>query len=124
MLSGDDPLVATLTSCIHSGDIAGLETLLAEHPDLAKERFGDTAMSRTALHVATDWPGHFPSTTDDQITNACWHACRAGQLTATQTLLAGGADIDWLGYDHLTPHQAALASGNDDLISWIESLSR
>ncbi len=36
---------------------------MAEHPGLAAVRLGDDdpdGMSRTLLHVVTDWPGHFP----------------------------------------------------------------
>jgi len=53
------------------------------------------------------------------ITNAGWHACRAGQLAAVQLLAVHGADLDWLGYDDLTSRQAGLASGNDELCVWL-----
>ncbi|MGI3781802.1 MAG: ankyrin repeat domain-containing protein [Janthinobacterium lividum] len=49
---------------IHAGDGAELLRLLVEHPELAAVRLGDDdpdGMSRTLLHVATDWPGHFPN---------------------------------------------------------------
>lgn len=39
-------------------------SLLAENPWLATARLGDDGpegMSRTLLHVVTDWPGHFPN---------------------------------------------------------------
>jgi len=45
------------------GDVAALRRLLAEHSALATSRLGDDdpdGMSRTLLHVVTDWPGHFP----------------------------------------------------------------
>src|SRR5207344_1698136 len=35
-----------------------------EHPDLATARIGHhdrSAQSRTLLHIATDWPGHYPN---------------------------------------------------------------
>jgi hypothetical protein len=44
-----------------------LERLLVEHPGLATARLGndptdnDAGMTRSLLHVATDWPGHFPN---------------------------------------------------------------
>jgi ankyrin repeat protein len=47
---------AAAVEAIRSGDIASLKHLLADHPGLAKARIGP----RTLLHVATDWPGHFP----------------------------------------------------------------
>lgn len=60
MLAGDAPLVVQLTEMIRAGEPEALARLLAQHPSLAAERFGDDEMSRTALHVATDWPGHVP----------------------------------------------------------------
>jgi uncharacterized protein len=229
MIPADDARVQALQVLITSGDTDGLSMLLAEHPTLATERFGDHTSSRTSLHVATDWPGHFPnvagaivtligagaqvdarfagphvetplhwaassndvaaldalldaganiesdgalltsgtaladavvfaqwdaarrlvargavmtiwqaaalgeittlerllerllelaqSLTD--ITNACWHACRAGQIGATQLLAARGADLNWMGYDNLTVTAAGLASGNAALVEWL-----
>ncbi|MDP2289835.1 MAG: ankyrin repeat domain-containing protein [Actinomycetota bacterium] len=229
MLAADDPRVVSLAELVRAGDVAGVRALLARHPSLATERFGDAATSRTVLHVATDWPGHPPrvaetiallvaagaavdgrfagphsetalhwaASSDDvdaidalldagadieadgavltggtpladavvfaqwnaarrlvqrgatmtvwqaaalgetdeltrvldagsfdegDITNACWHACRAGQLAAVQALVARGADLDRLGHDHLTGRQAGLASGSDDLIAWLRTV--
>jgi ankyrin repeat protein len=59
----DDPVAAAATAAVHEGRVADLRRLLAEHPWLATARLGDDApdgMSRTLLHVATDWPGHYP----------------------------------------------------------------
>jgi len=66
-LSTDDPLAVAAVDAIHSGDVTALALLLAEHPTLATARLGDNddcGMSRTLLHVATDWPGHFPHGAD------------------------------------------------------------
>jgi hypothetical protein len=60
----DDPLATAAVDAIHSGDVAALRRLLAEQPWLSRARLGDDdpcGMSRTLLHVATDWPGHFPN---------------------------------------------------------------
>jgi uncharacterized protein len=59
-----DPLAVAAVKAIHTGDLPTLKRLLAENPALAGARFGDDGpdgMSRTLLHVATDWPGHFPN---------------------------------------------------------------
>jgi hypothetical protein len=58
-----DPLAVAVVEAIRAGDVAGLKRLLDEHPGLAMARLGDDphGMSRTLLHVATDWPGHFPN---------------------------------------------------------------
>ena len=226
MLPIDDPRTVALASAIRSGDVAGLAALLADDPSLAGERFGDANESRTALHLATDWPARFPrigesiallvaagasvdarfvgahretplhwaASADDveaidalldagadidadgavhtggtplsdavifeqwsaarrlvergaamtiwqaaalgetvavahhlaaeapgagDVTNACWHACRAGRLAAARLLVEHGADLDWLGYDGLTPRRAGMASGNPDLVEWL-----
>ena len=59
----DDPLAVAVVDAIHTGDVEALKRMLREHPDLATGRLGadDTDMTRTLLHVATDWPGHFPN---------------------------------------------------------------
>jgi hypothetical protein len=220
-----DALVVAMTRMIREGDPDALAALLTAHPELAAERFGDAEMSRTAVHIATDWPGHFPrvaetirvlvragapadgrfagphqetplhwaASADDldaidalldegadieapgavftggtplsdavvfaqwaaarrlvergavmalwqaaalgetarvstllatappaaDITNACWHACRAGHLPTAQQLVAAGADLDWLGHDDLTCRQAGLASGSAELATWL-----
>jgi uncharacterized protein len=61
-LSTEDPLAVAAVEAIHFGDVAALERLLAAHPGLATVRLGSQGgMSRTLLHVVTDWPGHFPN---------------------------------------------------------------
>ncbi len=226
MLSNDDPSVRELTVALDAGDVARVEALLSEHPQLVTDRHGDATQSRTALHIATDWPGHFPqvaesiavlvaagapvdgrfsgpheetplhwaASSDDvaaldalldagadieadgavltggtpladavvfaqwnaarrlvargasmtiwqaaalgetaeltrqlegaeygahDITNAAWHACRAGELSAVQLLSARGADLDWLGYEELTSRACGIKSGDADLIAWL-----
>ncbi len=65
ILRTDDPIAAAAVDAIHTGDVEALRVLLDEHGLLAEARLGDPAnpdaMSRTLLHVATDWPGHFPN---------------------------------------------------------------
>lgn len=53
-----------MSAAIHAGDVDALRRLLADDPELATARLGDDdpeGMSRSLLHVATDWPGHFPN---------------------------------------------------------------
>jgi ankyrin repeat protein len=57
----DDPLAVDLQQAIRTGDLASLERLLGEHPGLATARIDKAGEIRTPLHVATDWPGHFPN---------------------------------------------------------------
>jgi uncharacterized protein len=64
-----------------------------------------------------------PQPTGDQITNAFWHACRAGQHAAARLLQQLGADISWVGYDRRTPLDAAKSCGNASLVRWLEELN-
>jgi ankyrin repeat protein len=49
-------------AAIRSGDVGTLDRLLRENPDLATARVGSRDCDlRTLLHVATDWPDHFPN---------------------------------------------------------------
>ena len=78
-IPADDPRAVVLFEAVRAGELDALERLLAEHGELATARFVDPGCGdeRTALHVATDWPGHFP--------NGCAVVAR---------LIAAGADVD------------------------------
>lgn len=58
----EDPRARDVVEAIQTGDLPTLRRLLRESPGLATARVGDPGgTSRTLLHVATDWPGHFPN---------------------------------------------------------------
>jgi len=239
-LGTDEPVAVAVVEAIHAGDLESLQRLLDEHPGLAAARLGDDVdghgdgdgdggMSRTLLHVATDWPGHFPNgativaalieagadpnarfvgphaetplhwaassddvevldalldggadieapgavlgggapiadatgfgqwqaarrlvergarttlpeaatlglmsrveasfagatpPTPDEVTRSFWGACHGGQRQAAEYLLACGADLDWVGYDGLTPLDAAVrhSHGAGGLVEWL-----
>src|SRR5689334_23767140 len=83
VLGTGHPLAVAVLAAIHAGDVAALRRLLAERPGLATARLGDDdgrpdgGMSRTLLHVVTDWPGHYPN----------------GPATVA-ALVAAGADVN------------------------------
>jgi hypothetical protein len=52
---------AAAVQAISSGDTKTLKRLLRQNSNLANTRVDD---KRTLLHVATDWPGHFPNNTE------------------------------------------------------------
>ena len=143
MLRTDEPLAVAAVAAIHSGDVELLQQLLQEHSGLATARLGDpnkgNGMSRTLLHVATDWPGHFPNraktvaaliaagadvnaqfTGPHAETPLHW-AASSDDVTVLDALLAAGADINWIGYDRLTPLDAARRSGAAALVQWLAS---
>jgi ankyrin repeat protein len=62
-----DPLAEAVVEAIHKGEIEKLKILLLDNPGLATVRLGKRCgggMSRTLLHVATDWPGNYPNCAD------------------------------------------------------------
>jgi ankyrin repeat protein len=61
-LAPSDPFAVRLTSAVQSGALGELALLLEEQPELARARIaGRRGGWRTPLHLATDWPGYFPS---------------------------------------------------------------
>jgi hypothetical protein len=60
-----------------------------------------------------------PPPTPDEITNAFWCACHGGQSAAAEDLLDRGADLNWVGYDKLSPLDAANRSGAASLVQWL-----
>ncbi len=48
---------------------------------------------------------------------ALWSACHGGQQEAAAYLLDRGADLNWVGWNDLTPLDAALTSATPDLVA-------
>ena len=114
-MSTSEPVAVAAVAAIHAGRVEELRRLLAEHPQLAQARLGDddpVGMSRSLLHVATDWPGHFPDVAASiaalvdagadvnarfrgphEETPLHW-AASSDDVEALTALLDAGADID------------------------------
>ncbi|HEX5086143.1 MAG TPA: ankyrin repeat domain-containing protein [Blastocatellia bacterium] len=61
-IPANDPRAVAVISAIHTGNLVELDRLLGDNPGLASARIVDAQeVSRTLLHIATDWPGHFPN---------------------------------------------------------------
>ena len=93
-----DALAIAVRDAITTGDLSALETLLREHDGLAASVIvAENGNERSMLHVASDWPGHFPN----------------GAATV-RMLAAHGADLDarFVGFHRETPLHWA-ASSND-----------
>jgi ankyrin repeat protein len=59
----------------------------------------------------------------EQLSQAFWHACAAGQRRAAEQLLAAGAQLNWTpDYAEGTPLDAARGRGTrrENLIDWLE----
>jgi uncharacterized protein len=57
-----DPRAFAVIAAIRTGNLEELERLLDDNPGLEMARIVDAqGVSRTLLHIATDWPGHFPN---------------------------------------------------------------
>jgi ankyrin repeat protein len=51
-----------VVSAIQKGDVEALQQQLSQDPGLAAARIVDArGVGRTLLHIAADWPGHFPN---------------------------------------------------------------
>ncbi|MEU5951217.1 ankyrin repeat domain-containing protein [Streptomyces sp. NPDC047525] len=59
------------------------------------------------------------SPTGSEITSAFWGACHGGHLPTAQRLLRQGADVNWIGYDDMTPLDIARAQDADEVVQWL-----
>jgi ankyrin repeat protein len=91
----DDPLAIAAVEAIHGGHVEQLQRLLADNPALATARVDG---SRTLLHVATDWPGHFPNA-----------------AASVPALVAAGADVNAAFVGRHTETPLHWAANTDDL---------
>jgi uncharacterized protein len=77
----DEPLAVAITDAIQSGNLDELKRLLADNAELARStitrRDACGEQGRSLLHIATDYPGHFPNAKD-----------------TVRALIAAGADVN------------------------------
>jgi len=95
-----DPLAAEVVEAIRGGDVARLEQLLNDNPGLARAQIADPRCddTRSLLHIATDWPGHFPNV-----------------AAVVQALVAAGTDVDARGGGQITEAPLHWAASSDDV---------
>ncbi|QYR23927.1 ankyrin repeat domain-containing protein [Paenibacillus sp. sptzw28] len=101
----DKPLAVAVVQAIRTGDVLELKRLLAENPELvhvriigSEQEYSSTGASRTLLHIATDWPGHFPN----------------GAATVT-ALVEAGAEVNARFTGPHTETPLHWAASNDDI---------
>ncbi len=118
-MNTENPTARAVVNAIQTGDVAMLKRLLSEHPELATARVDRNdcggVQSRSLLHVATDWPGHFPNgpaviaalvqagadvnarfVGSHTETPLHW-AASSNDVAALDALLEAGADIEAIG---------------------------
>lgn len=84
--------------------------------DRVKEHFAGDTLPRSSPRLRQ--PDAAPT---DEITHAFWCACHGGQREPAEFLLGRGADLNWIGYDGLTPIDAARRSGAKELAEWLHN---
>jgi uncharacterized protein len=87
-----------LVSAIHSGEVATVERLIRERPELVSGPLGGGFGTRTALQAVTDWPGFFPN-----------------GPAVVRILLGAGADPDGRTPGDETPLHWAASSDDADV---------
>jgi ankyrin repeat protein len=74
-------------------------------------------LDRLEAHLAAD-----PLPTAEDITSGFWGACHGGERGTAEFLLDHGADLNWIGWNGLTPLDAAGRRGAGELVQWLRGL--
>ena len=99
-IPADDPLAVQVVEAIRGGDLARLRRLLDDNPELARAQIADPRCddTRSLLHIATDWPGHFPN-----------------GAAVVRALVAAGSEVDARGGGRVTEAPLHWAASSDDV---------
>jgi hypothetical protein len=82
-----------------------------------------SAWDAAALGLTDQVRADIEAGSDRELNDLLWAACHGGHAETAAYLLERGADINWVGYDDLTPLGAAERSGADDLVAWLRDHS-
>jgi uncharacterized protein len=98
-IAASDERALAVAVAIHKGDTESLERLLRDHPELPTTWIVDSrGVARTPLHMAADWPGHFPNAVRAvailAAAGADLNATVAGPRGSAETALHGAASSD------------------------------
>ena len=58
----------------------------------------------------------------EEVTKSLWHACRGGDLATVRYLVECGGDAGWIGWDGLTPLDAAQKAGHTEVVAWLRGV--
>jgi uncharacterized protein len=84
----------------------------------ATTRLKDAAALGVMERVEASFSGD-ASPPPEVVTDAFWAACHAGQQAAAEYLHGRGANLNWIGWDDLTPLDIALQGDATDLVDWL-----
>ena len=89
-----------------------------------RARCGDEALAGGDARIARPRRDRARRTAGDreEVTEAFWAACHGGHRATAERLLAEGAEINWVGWDDLTPLDAASREGADEVVAWLASI--
>ena len=65
---------------------------------------------------------HDPSLSTEDATTAFWAACHGGHRDVAEYLLERGANVNWMGWDDLTPLDTAERSHAEELVEWLRGV--
>jgi hypothetical protein len=80
-----------------------------------------SAWDAAALGHTDEVRRHIQAGTDTSLSELLWASCHGGQAETAAYLLDEGADINWVGYDDLTPLGAAERSEATELADWLRA---
>lgn len=72
-----------------------------------------------ALGLTGRVQAHIKEGTSTTLSELLWAACHGGEAETAAYLLSEGADINWVGYDDLTPLAAAERAEAPELAEWL-----
>ena len=99
-IPADDPLAVEVVEAIRGGRVGRLSSLLEANPQLAGAQIADVRCddTRSLLHIATDWPGHFPNGPE-----------------VVRALIAAGSEVNARGGGNVGESPLHWAASSDDV---------
>jgi ankyrin repeat protein len=116
-----------------TGSVIGSSTPLADAVAFGQWRVARRLIERGAranlwqaaalglIDLVMEQTSREPTPTSQEITNAFWCACHGGQQGTAAWLLERGADLNWVGYDGLTPLDAAHRAESASVVEWLRA---
>lgn len=128
-----DALVDAGADIEATGGVVGNGTPLADAVAFGQWRAARRLLERgavpnlwqaAALGLADQVAAYFDGSTPppNEVTDAFWCACHGGQRDTAEYLLDQGAELNWVGFDGITPLDAARRSGADAVVEWLQGL--